>query len=85
MSSMFEMDRLAVSLVDAIHTGDEGQVLAVLASVTEPETGAFLTAIAGMVERAVAADPAVGIAGFVAAYRAALDRTEEQLGGAGNE
>ncbi|WP_411732719.1 hypothetical protein [Paeniglutamicibacter sp.] len=69
----FEPYRLAVTLAEAQHHNDADQVCAILATVTEAETGAFFTAIAEMTFHAFHADPAAGFEAFTASYRQQLD------------
>jgi|GEM_PF-5274092 len=79
----FDAHRLACTFVEAAHQGQDEQVRAVL-DVIDPSTGedgagqfsAFLIALAGMIEHALASKPGASVPQFVAAYRRVLDKAE---------
>lgn len=77
----FELNRLAVTLVEAANAGDEGQVLATLSAVQEAEIAGFFTALAGMVPHALRTNPEAGMGDFLGAYRKLIDLAEQRAAG----
>lgn len=74
---VFDLQRLALTLVQADYEVDASQVDAVLASITEPQIGFFLVALADLVQHSLAASSSTDLAAFVAHHRTVIDRAEQ--------
>ncbi|NDK33027.1 hypothetical protein [Nesterenkonia haasae] len=68
--------RLAVTLAEANHSGDEQTVLDVLATIRVEEAGAFLVALSDLVFHAFSEDPEDGFDTFIDHYRQLIETHE---------
>lgn len=69
--------RLAITLTEANHRGDEQTVCDVLASIRMEEGAAFLVALSDLVFHAFSEDPVVGFDTFIDHYRQLIEEHEK--------